>query len=171
VFCFRYNLISCKVWKCLISNHIFEINFFHSIFFLFSYLGPYILFYFKKIAILLMGKFSKVKFLKCKHKSWWTVSLIENGDECFGSLFDSKLQWCNHVIKVINKVNRALNAIKLMKRFFTTLMQMLTSNYYSILYYNTEVWHLGKLKEKYKHLFLVVSARAIRVAYHYPDSN
>jgi hypothetical protein len=90
-----------------------------------------------------------------------------------GILFDSKLHWCNYVVKVINKANRALNGIKLINRFLTTqeLLQFLTSNYYSIIYYNAEGWHLGTLKGKYKHLLLVASARAIRVTYHYPDTN
>ena len=100
---------------------------------------------------------------------------IESKNEIniLGVLFDSKLIWCNHVSKVINKANRALNAIKLINRFFTTqeLLQILTSNYYSILYYNAEVWHIGTLKEKFKQMLLSASARAIRVAYHYPDIN
>ena len=47
---------------------------------------------------------------------------------------------------------------------------MLTSNFYSILYYNSEVWHLNSLKYVLKISLLSVSAKAIRVAFHYPDS-
>ena len=90
-----------------------------------------------------------------------------------GVMFDSKLQWHCHVSKVIHKANRALNAIKLLNRYFNTseLLQLLTSNFYSILYYNAEVWHIGSLKETIKQTLLAASARAIRVAFHYPDTN
>jgi hypothetical protein len=67
-----------------------------------------------------------------------------------GVVFDSRLCWHNHVEKVINKANKALNAIKLLIRFFNIkeLLQLLRSNYYSIFYYNAEVWQLSTLKEK-----------------------
>ena len=73
---------------------------------------------------------------------------------------------------MINKANKALNAIKLINRYFNTkeLLQLLTSNFYSILYYNAEVWQLGTLKETTKQLLLSASAKAIRVAFHYPDT-
>ena len=100
--------------------------------------------------------------------------VIESKNEIniLGVTFDSKLQWCPHILKVINKANKALNAIKLINRYFNTkeLLQLLTSNFYSILYYNAEVWQLGTLKETTKQLLLSASAKAIRVAFHYPDT-
>jgi hypothetical protein len=44
------------------------------------------------------------------------------------------------------------NAIKLLIQFFHTkeLQQLLTSNYFSIVYYNAEVWQLATLKEERK---------------------
>jgi hypothetical protein len=90
-----------------------------------------------------------------------------------GVVFDSRLCWDNHVEKAINKANKALNAMKLIARFFNTkeLLQLLTSNYFSILYYNAEVWQLSTLKEKTKRKLLSASAKAIRMALHYPDSS
>ena len=35
-----------------------------------------------------------------------------------GVLFDAKLQWIQHVALTITKANRALNAIKLIKKYF-----------------------------------------------------
>ena len=100
-------------------------------------------------------------------------TLIESKGEInvLGVLFDSKLQWTNHVCRVIQKADRALNAIKLIRRFFTSyeLLQLLTSNYYSILYYNSEVWHLGSLKAILHKQLMSASAKALKVALHYPD--
>ena len=95
----------------------------------------------------------------------------KNEINVLGVVFDSKLQWANHVATIIKKASRALNAIKLIKKYFTSseLLSLLTSNYYSILYYNSEVWHLGSLKSTVKNRLLSASANAIRVALHYPD--
>ena len=35
-----------------------------------------------------------------------------------GVTFDSKLQWSEHIYKTISKANGALNAFKLIRRFF-----------------------------------------------------
>ena len=66
-----------------------------------------------------------------------------------GITFDSKLNWAKHVANQINKANKALHAIKLIKRYFKQdeILSLLTSNFYSILYYNSEVWHIPKLKQ------------------------
>ena len=65
-----------------------------------------------------------------------------------GVIFDSKLNWSSHVLKQINKANQALHAIRLIKNFFKPYENLtyLTSNFFSILYYNSEVWHLPTLK-------------------------
>ena len=69
-----------------------------------------------------------------------------------GVIFDSKLQWCSQVAYSIKKANNALNAIKLIKHFSTEkkLLGLVTSNYYLILYYNSEIWHLHKLSPRLK---------------------
>ena len=87
-----------------------------------------------------------------------------------GVIFDSKLQWSIQVMKSIQKSNRALCAVKLISRYFNTkeLLLLLTSNFYSVLFYNSEVWYIKSLKEPLKHLMFTASARALRVAMHYP---
>ena len=57
-----------------------------------------------------------------------------------GVQFDSN-NWAKHVNKAINKSKKALHAIRIIKKYFTKpeLLNLLTSNYYSILYYNSEV--------------------------------
>ena len=66
-----------------------------------------------------------------------------------GIVFDSKLQWSNQVSTAIQKASIAVNDIKLIRKFFTSkeLLLLLTSNYYSVLYYSTEVWNIGSLKQ------------------------
>ena len=74
-----------------------------------------------------------------------------------GVLFDCKVQWNHHVSNTIRKSQKALNAIKIIRKYFNSneLLQLLTSNFYSILYYNSEVWHLPSLhvnlKKKYSY--------------------
>ena len=94
-----------------------------------------------------------------------TIIESKNTMNVLGLLFDSKLQWGPHVAKILQKADRALNAIKLIKRFFNEqeLLQIITSNYYSIMYYNSEVWHTPILQRSLKKRLLSASARAIKV--------
>ena len=73
--------------------------------------------------------------------------------------------------KAINKANKSLNAIKLIRKFFSTseLVNLITSNFYSVLYYNSEVWHIHSLKQYDKRLLFIASANALKLANHYRD--
>ena len=87
-----------------------------------------------------------------------------------GIVFDSKLQWSEQIANASSKALKALNAIKLIKRYFniTELLQLITAKVYSILYYNSEIWHLPSLKQNLKTKLLSVSAKAIKTCM-YPD--
>ena len=88
------------------------------------------------------------------------INISINGDvintkptiNVLGVIFDSKLQWGPQVTATITKASRALNAIRLIKHYFTQqeLLQLITSNFYSVLFYNSEVWHLNTLKQSIK---------------------
>ena len=84
-----------------------------------------------------------------------------------GVIFDSKLQWGPQVSSTMFKATKALNAIKLIKKNFNS--ELITSNVYSILFYNSEVWHLQSLHHRMKQQLLSVSARAIKVCTHATD--
>ena len=86
-----------------------------------------------------------------------------------GVIFDQKLQWSDHIALCISKSSKALNAIRLIRRFFTTkeLLQIVTSNVYSILYYNAEIWHLQTLNNALKQKLLSFSAKAIKTCAKY----
>ena len=83
-----------------------------------------------------------------------------------GVCFDSKLTWSTHIANTINK------AIKLIKKYFTNneILQLLTSNFYSILYYNSEIWHLPSLPPQSKQLLLSASAKALKISQTNPDT-
>jgi hypothetical protein len=59
-----------------------------------------------------------------------------------GVIFDSKLQWTEQVAKAILKSNRSLNALKIICKNLKMkeLINLVTSNYFSTLVYNSEVW-------------------------------
>jgi hypothetical protein len=88
-----------------------------------------------------------------------------------GVIFDNKLNWAKHVADQISKANRALHAIKLIRKYFSKqeILQLLTSNFYSILFYNSEVWHLPNLKPTLKQLLLSASANALKLCQRTPN--
>ena len=88
-----------------------------------------------------------------------------------GVEFDSKLQWGPQVAQVINKSKRALHAIRLVAKYMTKseTKQLLTSNFYSILYYNCEIWLLASLSPFLKQHLLAASANALKSLNNYSD--
>ena len=69
-----------------------------------------------------------------------------------GVQFDSRMQWSDQVAQAINKSKRALHGIKLIKKYLTKkeTKMLLTFNFYSILYYNCEVWLSQGLNSRHK---------------------
>ena len=57
--------------------------------------------------------------------------------------------------------------------FFNTseLINLITSNFYSVLYYNSEVWNIPSLGQALKDSLFVASIRALQVCLNYPDSS
>ena len=88
-----------------------------------------------------------------------------------GVIFDMTLSWSKHVQTAVTKANRALNALKLIRKYFNTkeLLQLITSNFYSVLFYNSEVWRLNNLKYSDKQLLLSTSSKALKMAIDYRD--
>ena len=65
------------------------------------------------------------------------------------------------VANALSKALKVLNATKLIKRYFnrTELLQLITSNVYSILYYNSEIWHLPSLKHLLTNRFSTLNGK------------
>ena len=60
----------------------------------------------------------------------------------FGVTFDSKLNWSQQVTNTINKCKKCFTESSLSEN--TSLKcKRLTSSFYSILYYNFEIWHIS----------------------------
>ena len=80
-----------------------------------------------------------------------------------GVSFDSKLQWIEQVSKAVRRANSALHTIRLIRKYFTTreLLQLLTANFFSVLYYNSEIWHINSLSPNLKQVLLSTSAKAL----------
>ena len=86
--------------------------------------------------------------------------------ECsnYNVIAHQKLQWTDQIAHCIAKSNKSLVAIKMIKKYFNTneLLMFVTSNFYSILFYNSEIWHLPTLKHNIKQKLLSSSAKAIK---------
>ena len=82
-----------------------------------------------------------------------------------GVMFDSKLNWNDHIAKAISKSNSALHCIRLIKHYINNeeLAQLITSNFYSILYYNAEIWNIPTLSTTLQQRLLSVLASALKI--------
>ena len=82
-----------------------------------------------------------------------------------GVLFDSKLQWTGQVAKAINKSKKSVHTIRLVSKYLTKFetKQLLTSNFYSVLYCNCEVWKVPSLSPVLKQHVLAASSNALKL--------
>ena len=90
-----------------------------------------------------------------------------------GVTFDNKLNWQSHIENAITKSKKALNAIKLIRKHLNKdeLLKLITSNYYSILYYNSEVWHIPSNTCNSKKQLMSASALPLKMCIGYYDRN
>ena len=90
-----------------------------------------------------------------------------------GVIFGLKLQWNEKISYAIKKPNRALQAIRLTKNHFNSqeLRTLITSNFCSILYYNSEIWHISVLKFYLKNLLQSASSNSLKICTpYYPQT-
>jgi hypothetical protein len=89
----------------------------------------------------------------------------KNEINVLGITFDSKLQWSSQVSQAIRGANNALQAIKLIRKYFTApkIVQLLTSNFYSRFYYGSKIWHIPTLNQNCKRMLLSASASALKL--------
>ena len=93
------------------------------------------------------------------------VVTSKNEMNVLGLTFDSRLSWAPQVSRAIKSANTSLQAVRMIKKYFTTLeiTQLLTSNFYSRLYYGSEIWQIPKLNANCKKQLLTPSANALRL--------
>ena len=94
-----------------------------------------------------------------------TILKSQTNMNVLGVIFDSKLQWNDHIAHTIKKANSALHCIKLIKNYFTAeeLRTIITSNFYSLLYYNSEIWNIPNLNAELKQKLLSISANPLKL--------
>ena len=75
------------------------------------------------------------------------------------------VQWTNQISQAINNSKRALHGIKLVKKYLTKneTKMLVTSNFYSVLFYNCELWLSQGLKVRNKQQILSASANALSI--------
>jgi len=76
-----------------------------------------------------------------------------------------RLQWSPQVANTIKKSKSALHAICLIKKYWNPVecRTLITSNVYSILYYNSEIWNIPKLNKQLKSHLKTSSANAPKI--------
>ena len=93
------------------------------------------------------------------------VLISKDNMNVLGVAFDCKLNWQIQVQKTITKARNNLHAIQLISKHFTKkeTLQLITANYYSVLYYNSEIWHLPSLSNSSKKQLLSASAHPLKM--------
>ncbi len=90
-----------------------------------------------------------------------------------GLTFDSRISWGPQISRAKKGANNSLQAIKTIRKYFKTfeIIHLLTSNFYSKLYYGSEIWHLPTLYSHCKKLLLSASVNALKLcnAIHNPN--
>ena len=82
-----------------------------------------------------------------------------------GITFDSNLKWNQQYSKAIKEANANLYAIKRIAKFFNQeeKTMLITSLFYSKLYYGSEVWHLPDRTTEQNKMIKFASANALRI--------
>ena len=90
-----------------------------------------------------------------------------------GLTFDSRLSWAPQVSRSIKSANTSLQAIRMIRKYFNTkeVVTLLTSNFFSRLYYGSEVWQIPRLNRNCKKQLLSASANALKLCERVYDPN
>ena len=82
-----------------------------------------------------------------------------------GVTFDSKLNWHAHINIIIQKCKKTLQAVHIISPYFTIdeRLNIVTSLFYSKMYYASEIWLLPTLSHVLKRKLLSLSTYALRI--------
>ena len=122
---------------------------------------------------------SKTEICLFYRKDTPPIKIAINGNEIvslrsinvLGIIFDSKLNWQLQAQNAVTKSTKSLQAIRLIKNYFTKdeLLKLSVSNFYSILFYNAEIWLLPSLTHQTKIMLMRASASPLKVCYRMYD--
>ena len=104
----------------------------------------------KKSGLKINDQKTEICIFHRKEKASATININNNEIKTsnqitiLGLIFDSNLTWDPQYNKAIKEANYNLCAIKMISKYFTKeeKMTLLTSLFYSKLYYGSEVWHI-----------------------------
>jgi hypothetical protein len=108
------------------------------------------------------------------HKADTATSSIELNDvkihtkkqmSVLGVVFDSKLDWSLQVENSVRKSRSALQGLRILNKYFTTSerLTLITSFFYSRLYYGSQVWLIPSLKRALKSKLFSASGAALKL--------
>ena len=82
-----------------------------------------------------------------------------------GILFDTRLTWDSHVDHCITRARKSQHVLRTVRSFFTEkeMANIITSIYYSKLYYGSQVWLLPDLKDRHFKRLYSESGRALKL--------
>jgi hypothetical protein len=82
-----------------------------------------------------------------------------------GVIFDSKLEWSLQVESSVRKARSALQGLRVINKYFTETerLTLMTSFFYSRLYYGSQIWLIPSLKKALKSKLFSASGAALRL--------
>ena len=82
-----------------------------------------------------------------------------------GVIFDATMKWTYQVESTLKKANSAKFAIKMISKFFNKkeLNDIITACFYSVLYYNADIWLMPTLSPLLKQKLLTPSSQVLRI--------
>ena len=101
-----------------------------------------------------------------------TIIQSKNSMNILGIIFDSKLSWVEHIKTAIKTSNITLHAIKIIRKYFNLdeLKILLTSLFFSKLYYGAEIWHTTGLNREIQKSLKFTSANVLKICRERSDS-
>jgi len=98
--------------------------------------------------------------------------LSKDNMKVLGVYFDSKLKWEKHIRHTIAKCNSKLSVLRKIRRKFNKeqFSKIITSQYYSVLYYCSELWFNHTTKANLRNLVRTAHYKALRILVYDFDS-
>lgn len=84
-----------------------------------------------------------------------------------GLLFDAEMSWSHQVNNLVRKCNRMLHGLRHLKKYLDQkrMSQVMTSFYFSVLYYGAEIFHHRHLSFAFKQRLRSLHYKALKVVY------
>jgi len=110
--------------------------------------------------------FTKKGFVSIQLDIAGTMINTKNQMKVLGVLFDCNLTWEPHIRATLAKCNSKIGVLKKIRKMFTVdqFLKIITSQYFSILYYGCKVWLNNTTRKNLRGLINTAHYRPLRVA-------